>query len=918
MVVNKRKTNRNNNTFSSLDKTQKGGGIWLCAPGEVKYDNINEALSAISNAKKDKLINLIFKARDRDSIGFFASKSPGYTCLIKYLEAYYKLTTDTTIQPNKRTVKPNNLIDFKVKKRYRILLALIYLYLMKSISLDTTKLESFYSKMTEARKAISDDTATTTPTGAPSITPVAVDKKAKKAKKVKYYENVISAANTLINTQLKDESTLIIEYDDKLKRIKVEQAELEASGYEKMSVTSNTIFAAKKRQADAERKLVESSVVNMSAEQIIEMRSKINNGLQKLIEDMKKYNRPDKAVYEARINDYSNTYKRILPANDNDPASKNKVALKTLEQNVLSLVAIIEKTLNPTKIDVIKKGVIWNTKGQVYSSLYGVTLADMLNEPIDKLIPLLNSIGPNTISIDEDLNPNIITLLNRINALKQQGTTNADVVKQLELYMNITIDIRYAILSAIIKNDKINQYEDIVINILQSMNEQELATVQRNPATKLDTILKNINISLLNSNCRALILKTVTPDIIVGLDNNKIVQLFTFTLPFVDGDIFPSITAYKFIAILNALKFEKINFIPNNVLQVIMNTIGTESIKIIDKVKLVNIITKFRVPLTPAEETALIEATTLTPAALAALTPASARELTAAALAALTPAHVAALTPAARAALPPRTIDDVMRAATAAAAAGGPGNAGPIAFINTLSNAANLPLIINATPIEITEIAKKLYNIGLNDEQKAYIKYAAIQAGVRHGEAAAPHIHVAFNANVLPQNTRTPGAYNNNGNPTEDDAMYGAVASGNNAGAPAAAALLGYTALMNAVYNVNGYNQAFNINAQLYTNTLVFPEWDRIIKPFITQVSNTNQVTADAIITDIANGNPAVFQLGGAKRSRHSKSKRNHKSKKHNTNNKKVSRKHRNVKSKYNSKSKKNNKNTKRRKSKHH
>ena len=116
MVVNKRKTNRNNNTFSSLDKTQKGGGIWLCAPGEVKYDNINEALSAISNAKKDKLINLIFKARDRDSIGFFASKSPGYTCLIKYLEAYYKLTTDTTIQPNKRTVKPNNLIDFKVKK----------------------------------------------------------------------------------------------------------------------------------------------------------------------------------------------------------------------------------------------------------------------------------------------------------------------------------------------------------------------------------------------------------------------------------------------------------------------------------------------------------------------------------------------------------------------------------------------------------------------------------------------------------------------------------------------------------------------------------------------------------------------------------------------------------------------------------
>jgi hypothetical protein len=435
--------------------------------------------------------------------------------------------------------------------------------------------------------------------------------------------------------------------------------------------------------------------------------------------------------------------------------------------------------------------------------------------------------------------------------------------------------------------------------------------------------------------------------------------------------------------------------------------------------------------LTPAHVAALTPAAlaALTPAHVAALTPAALAALTPAALAALTPAAravanaliaaaaptaaattrlspaITPLSPAAREAAARETAARAARAAAAAAAptaaaaaaptappppptpptnlinvielarrAGAATSAGPdthqyaIAYINTLSDENNIKFIGEATDTQITEIATQLYNIGPTRLEKAYIKYAAIQAIRRHVEQINTIIADAFCANVLPVTTHQILTYENDGKPTSNDAIYGAKLDYNNkvadhirnehfrsvktedfsniynggnivenititqdmvdAAKPKAA-----NEVPNAVFLVESLLtpttiDTLNITAAHgnYAQTLNFLDWD-IIKNFIVNVKKITEISSEnivnkaipeKIIKEIANGNPAVFLAGGAIRSRHSKSKRNHKSKKHNTNNKKVSRKHRNLKSKYNSKSKKNNKNTKHRKSKHH
>jgi hypothetical protein len=474
IINNKKKTNINK--YNSLDKTQKGGGIWACSPFPVKYDNINQALKDIVSAKKMKLIKLIFNARDRGSKDWASWARPGYRCLDKYLEAYYTLTTDTTKIPNIRTISTDKLIKMGLKKRYRILLGLIYLYLKKNIALDTNRLDTFYKQLAIARTAITKAVATTT-----KSSPKPTQSLDKKAIKQEYYKNVFLAANTLLGKNLPNESQLIIEYDNELKRVKAEQARLETKSYQGMADTSTNILRSQKERALAQSSLASNVVAGMTEQQIVDMRKNISEGLMTLTMYMGKYNGLNKALYEQQINNYNTQFQAIevkVAAKGYIITDTEKIELKKLEQDVLTLLKILEKTLDPKNI--VKKRMILPDK-LGYTSLYGMTSEKMNSllkndkgffqsdkSTYKELLRILNEMDPATININEALNPNVVKLLNFINGL----------VNPYEIYREIKIEIRDSILQQIIKNNKISDYEDIVVNILKSMNDNDLSTFE--------------------------------------------------------------------------------------------------------------------------------------------------------------------------------------------------------------------------------------------------------------------------------------------------------------------------------------------------------------------------------------------------------------------------------------------------------
>jgi len=421
----------------------------------------------------------------------------------------------------------------------------------KNIALDTNRLDTFYKQLAIARTAITKAVATTT-----KSSPKPTQSLDKKAIKQEYYKNVVLAANTLLGQNLPNESELIIEYNIKIQNIKADQARLETKSYVEMKKTAEYISNSESKRELARSSLASTVVSGMTEQQIADMRREISEGLMKLTMYMRKYNGMNKALYEKQINDYNTQFQeseQIISNKGYKITDTDKLELKKLEQNVLTLVKILEKTLDPKNI-VKTRMILPNKLG--YTSLYGMTSEKMNSLLQDtgrfkrntstyrELLRILNEMDPATININEALNPNVVKLLNFIN-----GLTNAAAI-----YMEIKIEIRDSILQQIIKNNKISDYEDIVVNILKSMNDNDLSTFENNPTIpdKFLTILQNINISKLTNFIKAEILRLINENKIATLGSYKIEELFKFNND-ADNKSYITITIQKIIKIINAL-----------------------------------------------------------------------------------------------------------------------------------------------------------------------------------------------------------------------------------------------------------------------------------------------------------------------------------------------------------------------------
>lgn len=538
----KRLGNSNHQKF--FDKTQKGGGIWVC-PNTVEFDNINDGLDKISDAQKQKLIKLIYKARAEKSKGvsiWFSSYRPGYDCLIKYLEAYYTLTTDITKSLVIRTIKTDNLIAMGKKKRFRILLGLIYLYLKKNITLTKQIEDTFYKKFEEVKNIKLEISTTQTATSKGTSESTTEQKK-------KFYSGIIESAKILIGSNTDSETELIMEYDNKLKKIKQSQSVLETKSYENMSKISTRILEEQAKQAQAQQKFIEKSINNINQQQILDMKTRINESLIKILKYMTNYNGDKKQIYTETITKYKQTYQQVENVNSNSSPEEKKKLIQ-LEQDVLTFLVIIEKILNP-KDKIGTSGKIFKKDVYGFKSPYGMTSQE-INEAISKneIINILNEMDPKSINIDETINPNMIKILSSL---------------EPDSYQLIKIEIRNQILSSLLSNDQINTYYSIVIKILNSMTEAQIFDFEKNISTK--DKLKSI-LSALGSNIDMLSANTIKHIL-------KIYKIFQQILPIFAENITLANLAKEIIYTLNTI-FSLISLdIDDNVIDAISTLIVT-------------------------------------------------------------------------------------------------------------------------------------------------------------------------------------------------------------------------------------------------------------------------------------------------------------------------------------------------------